>query len=112
MDLLISLFAGPVWEHCRRYLRPKGWLLANTSHGDASLAALDPTLRLVAAVHHRDGHYSLATDRLDHYLVSKRPENANAEQIRTHGRGIGYTKTAFAYLFQRLTPVSDPTGAS
>lgn len=22
VDLLISLFAGPVWEHCDRYLRP------------------------------------------------------------------------------------------
>ena len=36
VDLLISLFAGPVWHHCGRYLRPGGWLLANTSHGDAS----------------------------------------------------------------------------
>jgi len=44
VDLLISLFAGPVWQHCGRYLRPGGWLLANTSHGDASLAALDSTL--------------------------------------------------------------------
>jgi len=53
MDLVISLFAGPVGEHTRQYLRPGGLLLANTSHGDASLAALDPSWELVAAVHKR-----------------------------------------------------------
>ncbi len=100
VDLLISLFAGPVWEHCRRYLRPGGWLLANTSHGDASLAALDPSVRLAAAVHHRDGHDRVATDALWEYLVPKRPETAEADRIRSSGRGIAYTRTAFAYLFQ------------
>ncbi len=53
VDLVISLFAGLTWDHARRYLRPGGWLLANTSHGEASLAALNPSLRLVAAVHAR-----------------------------------------------------------
>jgi SAM-dependent methyltransferase len=100
MDLVISLFAGPVWEHCRRYLRPGGWLLANSSHGDASLAALDPTLRLIAVAHHRDDHDSLSTDRLDEYLIPKRPELATADRIRATGRGIAYTRNAFAYLFR------------
>lgn len=110
-DLLISLFAGPVWEHCRRYLRQGGWLLANTSHGDASLAALDPTMRLVAAVHHRGGRYRPVTNRLDRYLVPTRPEKVDADQIRTSGRGVAYTFTAFAYLFQHCNPVADPTAA-
>lgn len=99
-DLLISLYAGLVWEHCHSYLRPGGWLLANTSHGDASLAALDPALRLVAAVHQRDGRYSLDTDELDDYLVPKRQHAADPEAIRASGRGIGYTRSAFAYLFR------------
>lgn len=101
-DLLISLYAGLVSEHCRRYLRPGGWLLANTSHGDASLAALDPTWRLVAVAHHRDDRYRLTTDHLDEYLVPKRPEAADAERIRADGRGIAYTRGAFAYVFQNL----------
>ncbi len=111
-DLLISLYAGPVWEHCRRYLRPRGWLLANASHGDASLAALDPSLRLVAAAHHRAGRYRLATDRLDRYLVPKHPEAAHADQIRASGRGLAYTNTAFAYLFQGLSPATELSGES
>lgn len=102
MDLIVSLFAGPVWEHCRQYLRPGGWLLANSSHGDASLAALDLTMRLVATVHHRDGRYRLSTDQLDQYLIPKRARKPNADRIRASGRGIGYTRSAFAYLFQSI----------
>lgn len=100
VDLVISLFAGPVWDHCRRYLRPGGWLLANTSHGDASLAALDLSVRLVGVAHHRDGHFRVSSDRLDSYLVPKRPEATDPDQIRRAGRGIAYTRSAFAYVFQ------------
>lgn len=99
-DLLISLYAGPVWEHCRHYLSPQSLLLANTSHGDASLAALDPALRLVAAVHHRADKYRLDTADLDSYLIPKRPSAADPDTIRRQGRGIAYTKTAFAYVFE------------
>lgn len=101
-DLLISLFAGPVWEHCRHHLSPGGCLLANTSHGDASLAALDPTLRLAAAVHQRGGRYRLDTKDLDSYLVPRRPEAADPETIRREGRGVAYTRTAFAYVFEAV----------
>jgi SAM-dependent methyltransferase len=101
VDLIISLYAGPVWEHCRRYLRPGGWLLANTSHGDASLAALDPRLHLIAAVHHRHGQYRLVTHGLDHYLIPKSPHGVDADQIRATARGIAYTQPAFAYLFEQ-----------
>ncbi|PFG21221.1 hypothetical protein [Serinibacter salmoneus] len=100
MDLLISLFTVPAWEACRRYLRPGGYLLANASHGEASLAALDPALTLVAAVEHRDGRYRLVREGLERYLVPKRPEHANAEHIRATGRGIAYTRPAFGYLFR------------
>ena len=98
-DLLISLYAGPVWDHCRRYLRPGGLLLANASHGDASVAALDPDVHLVAAVHLREGRYRLDTERLDRYLVPRNPAAADADAIRRSGRGIAYTRSAFAYLF-------------
>lgn len=99
-DLLISLYAGPVWDHCRTYLEPGGLLLANTSHGDACIAALDPALTLVAAVHHRDSKYRIDEHHLDQYLVPKSPAAADTDKIRADGRGIAYTRTAFAYIFQ------------
>ena len=62
-------------------------------------------------MHHRDGRYRVATDRLDRYLVPKHPEAADADRIRASGRGIAYTSTAFAYLFQHY-PVAESTNAS
>lgn len=101
-DLLISLFAGPVWDHCRQHLVPQGLLLANTSHGDASLAALDPSLELVAVVQHRDGRYRLDTAELESHLQPKKPAAADPDAIRRQGRGIAYTRTAFCYLFRAV----------
>ncbi|MBH0053503.1 hypothetical protein I6E74_04865 [Salinibacterium sp. SWN139] len=99
-DLIIALFTGPAWDSCARYLAPRGLFLANSSHGDASLAALDPRLTLVGAVHHRDGRYRIDSSDLDRYLIPTKPEQATAELIHASGRGIAYTRPAFAYLFQ------------
>ncbi|MGB0970244.1 MAG: hypothetical protein ACPGVG_04690 [Mycobacterium sp.] len=99
-DLLISLYAGPVWDHCHQYLKPNGLLLANTSHGDASLAALDSRLELVAAIHHRGDKYRIDRSALADYLTPKNPTAADPDLIRRNGRGIAYTRTAFAYLFK------------
>ncbi|MEV8267804.1 hypothetical protein [Microbacterium sp. NPDC076911] len=107
VDLIISLFTGPCWDGCERYLRADGLFLANASHGDASLAALDSRLTLVAAVTHRDGAYRWNTHDLDRYLVPKKPANATAEAIRASGRGVAYTRPAFAYLF-RYEPAPAP----
>ncbi|MGA9746769.1 MAG: class I SAM-dependent methyltransferase [Nocardioides sp.] len=99
-DLLVSLYAGPVWDHCRQHLRPHGLLLANASHGDASLAALDPSLELVAAVVHHGDDYRLDREAQETYLVPKKPSAADPYLVRGTGRGIAYTRSAFAYLFR------------
>lgn len=100
-DLLVSLYAGFVSPSCTRYLRRGGWLLANDSHGDASMAQLDPGYQLVAAVHHRPGRYRLETEQLDAYFVPKRAAVVTPELLRASNRGVGYTKPAAAYVFQR-----------
>ena len=100
-DLLISLYTGPLWDHCRKYLKPGGLFLANASHGDASIAALDAHLTLVAVAHEPAAdRYHFVTDELDSYLQPKVPAAADPDAIRRSGRGITYTRSAFAYLFQ------------
>lgn len=99
-DLLVSLYAGPFWESCRHHLAPGGLFLCNASHSEASLAALDPALRLIAVVHGRADDYRVVTDRLDRHLVPRRPADADPDLIRRRGRGIAYTASAFAYLFR------------
>ena len=99
-DLLISLFAGSVWDHCSRYLRPGGLLLANASHGDASLAALDDRLELLAAFQGASTGWRIDTAGLERYLVPRDPRRADPEAIRASGCGVAYTRPAFAYLFR------------
>lgn len=102
-DLLISQYAGFVGQACKRYLRSGGWLLANNSHGDAGVAALDEDYRLVTAVFLRNGKHRLSETNLDAYFV---PKSKKVEITRDYlislQRGVGYTKSASAYLFQKL----------
>lgn len=100
-DLLVSLYAGFVSEACKRYLRLGGWLLANNSHGDASMASIDPDYELVAAIEHRSHRYRLVYKGLDTYFLPKRDVEVTSELLRSTGRGIGYTKPASAYVFRR-----------
>ncbi len=98
-DLLISLYAGFVSEYCTAYLRPGGTLLVNPSHGDAALAALDPRYELCGVVQARDGDYVVGTTDLETYLVPRGV--ATRDDVLRSGRGVAYTRTAFAYLFRR-----------
>lgn len=101
-DLLISLYAGLVSEHCTVHLRLGGHLLVNPSHGDAALASIDPRYRLVAVVVSRTGDYATATEDLDTYFVPKREVEVTSELVHRTGRGIAYTRSPFAYLFRRV----------
>lgn len=100
-DLLISLYAGFVSEHCSRYLRAGGLLLANPSHGDVAMASIDPHYRLAAVVNARSGQYSVRSDDLETYLIPKQPAEINPELLHRSGRGIAYTRSPYAYVFQR-----------
>ncbi|KNC85154.1 hypothetical protein SARC_02647 [Sphaeroforma arctica JP610] len=52
-DLLISQYAGLVGRACKPYLARGGLLLANDSHGDAGVAALDRDYELVGVVNQK-----------------------------------------------------------
>lgn len=101
-DLLISLYAGFVSEACTRFLKPGGTLLVNPSHGDAAMAALDARYRLSGAVLSGGGGYRVTRDRLDRFLVPKKPTAISRESLRASNRGVAYTVPAFAYLFERI----------
>ncbi len=102
VDLLISMYAGFVSEHCTRYLRRGGHLLVNPSHGDASMAAIDPRYRLVAAVNRREGRYRIHSEHLDRFLVPRRGSPPTRSELHRLGRGVAYTRSPFAYLFRKI----------
>ncbi len=101
-DLLVSLYAGFVSEACTEKLRIGGTLLVNSSHGDAAMASIDPRYRLSAAVVARAGDYRVVTSNLQAYLVGKKPQPVTKQHLHSTGRGIAYTTSAFAYMFERV----------
>ncbi len=103
VGLLVSLYAGFVSEHCTRYLTPGGWLLVNPSHGDVAMASISPEYSFAAVVNARSGRYTISERELDSYLIPKRPSTITPEALHQSGRGIAYTRSPFAYLFQRRT---------
>ncbi len=101
-DLLVSLYAGFVSEHCTRHLRIGGTLLVNPSHGDTAMASIDPRYELAGIVTSRHGEYQVSNSDLDTYLIPKKPQSITVDGLHEAGRGIGYTKSPFAYLFTRI----------
>lgn len=101
-DLLISLFAGFVTPNCKRYLKRGGLLLVNDSHGDASMASLDPEFQLVAIGNQTEGKYTLSDAYLDTYFVTRADTNLTPEWVRKHLRGFKFRRMADVYLFQRI----------
>ena len=101
-DLLVSLYAGFVSEHCTGYLRVGGTLLAAPSHGDVAMASIDRSYELVGVIESRSGTYRIGTGNLDSYLIPKSAIEITRPMLHERRRGISYTKSPFAYLFQRV----------
>ena len=102
-DLLLSLHAGFVSEACRRYLAVGGVLAVNNSHADASLASIDPGYEFIGVVQGRGERLRVVQDGLDAYFRPKQDVEITEQLLRKLGRGIGYTKTAPAYVFRRTS---------
>lgn len=99
-DLLISQFAGFICEACKRYLKPRGLLLVNNSHGDAGIAALNPDFILCGVFNRRENNYDFSDKNLDRYFIPKKKVENLYKHIHDLGKGIAYTDTADLYLFQ------------
>lgn len=101
-DLLVSLYAGFISAHCTEHLKVGGTLLVNPSHGDAAMASIDPRYELSGVVISRNGDYHGDTRDLSAHLIPKKPQTITVASLRASNRGVGYTKSAFAYLFTRV----------
>lgn len=101
-DLLISQYAGFVGQFCKPYLKTGGFLLANNSHGDAGLAAIDNDYQLKAVFSVSNGKYRFSEKNLDEFFIPKSSIQITKEYLERLQKGIGYKKTADVYLFQKV----------
>jgi hypothetical protein len=70
------------------------------------MASISPEYSLAAVVTARSGRYTIKERDLDSYLIPKRPTTITPDLLHQSGRGIAYTRSPFAYLFQHRT--TDP----
>lgn len=101
-DLLISQWAGPVSQLCKKYLKRGGILLANNSHADSGIAYLDSNYELVASVRFNNGKSSISEKKLETYFISKSDMYITLESLLQSGRGIAYKKTSDSYIFRKI----------
>ncbi len=103
-DLLISQYAGFVGQATKRYLKKGGLLVCNNSHGDASMASLDPDFELIAVYRRNtDDKFSISDKNLDEYLKPKNGIESTKEQLLKSMRGIAYTKSPSGYIFRKVS---------
>ncbi len=101
-DLVISQYAGFVGQAVKAYLKTGGLLVCNNSHGDASMAALDPCYEL-AGVYKRktDASFTISDKNLQDYLVPKSGVTPTKEQLEKTMRGIAYVKSPSGYIYRK-----------
>ncbi len=56
---------------------------------------------MTGVIESSDGTYRVRTDALDTYLIPEKDLTITIESLHDNGRGIGYTRSAFVYLFTR-----------
>ena len=100
-DLLISLYAGFIYKYCKNSLKKNGLLIANNSHGDASMAHLDKDFDFYGVIDYQNKKYYLKIDKLDEYFIPKKNITVTKELLEKTNRGIGYKKSASFYLFKK-----------
>lgn len=77
------------------------WIPVNNCHGDASMAYLDSDFSLIAVANHRNEQYRIIDQNLSHYFIPKKDIPHTKEYVEKIQRGVGYTKTASLYIFQK-----------
>lgn len=104
-DLLLSQYAGFISQACKKYLKVGGILVANNSHGDASMASLDEDYEFIGAYNRRsDTQYTIKTTDLDEYFVPKKSDIVvSKDSLLATMRGVGYTKSPTGYIFRRVS---------
>lgn len=65
------------------------------------MASIDPRYELAAVIISRDDNYRTDSTGLDGHLIPKKQQSVTIDGLHKSGRGIGFTKSPFAYLFTR-----------
>lgn len=102
VDLIISMYAGFVSQATKRYLKIGGILLANDSHGDATLAYVDKSFKLIGVISDQSGVIQYDEDALDKYFVLSKNKEVDLDQVRLKMKGPKYIHNEGIYVFEKI----------
>lgn len=101
-DLLISQFAGFVSKACKKYLKKNGILLANDSHGDATLAKFDNDFEFVGVLDFQNGKYTFSAENLDGYFTFKKDRPIDIDKVIKTMKGPKYKNNIDYYVYRKI----------
>ena len=102
VDLLISQFAGFVSKACQKYLKIGGILLANDSHGDATMAHSDDHFALIGILKYVKGKYQIESNKLESYFKQRNGKPVDMEKVQKTMKGPKYSLAADYYIFRKV----------
>jgi len=98
VDLIISQYAGFVGQETKQFLKVGGILLANDSHGDATLAYLDESYQFIATLDNNIINF----DNLEKYFSLSRKRMINLSEVNEKQKGPKYINNAQNYIFKKI----------
>ena len=97
-DLIISQFSGFISKYCTKYLKRNGILLANDSHGDATLAYTSGEYDLIGIV---NDEMKIEETNLEMYFSFGRKKKIELEKVLEIMKGPKYTNMCNSYIFKK-----------
>lgn len=100
-DLLISLYAGGIYQACQDYLKRGGILLTNNHHHEAEETAGQDEFKLVAVVQFHKNRYSFVEDYLDKFVAKNEKVTGTNRYLQRSNQGVVYIENEDYYIYQR-----------
>lgn len=102
VDLLISQYAGFVSQACKGYLKKGGILLANDSHGDATLAKADKAFEFIGTLQHKQGSYKMESKDIEKHFTRYQGRPVDLDKVKETMKGPKYLVGSDYYVFRKI----------
>jgi len=97
-DLVISQFSGFISKYCTKYLKRNGILLANDSHGDATLAFTSGEYDLVGII---NDNLEIEENDLEKYFTFNRKREIDINKVLETMKSPKYKNMMSSYIFKK-----------
>jgi hypothetical protein len=97
-DLIISQYSGFISKYCTNYLKRNGILLANDSHGDATLAYTSGEYDLIGII---NDNMEIDENELNLCFKYYKEKEIDLENVLKTMKGPKYQKMCNSYIFKK-----------